>query len=123
MVTTLLTIGGYYCIAFSIFHILFWKLFHWRQELQRLSSANRAIMQILNLRLIYVFQVFGVLSLRYQQELLFTSFGQVVTLAIALFWFTRAVEQIIFFGFKTAISIMLCIVFFVGSGLYVGALM
>ena len=122
MINTLLTIGGYYCFAFVVFHILFWKIFRWRQDLHRLTPTNRAIMQILNLRLIYVFLFFGVISLCYQRELLFTSFGEFITIIISLFWFMRAIEQIIFFGLKNRVSILLFIIFLIGGGLYALAL-
>jgi hypothetical protein len=118
MLTTLLTIGGYYCFAFALFHMLFWKIFRWRQDLHRLTPTNRGIMQVLNLRLIYVFLFFGYISLRYQQELLFTSFGECIVIAIALFWFFRAVEQIVFFGIKNGVSLAMFIVFLIGGGLY-----
>jgi hypothetical protein len=118
MLTTLLLFGGLYCFAFSVFHILFWKIFRWRQDLHRLSPTNRAIMQILNMRLIYIFVFFGVISIVFQNELLFTAFGRFVIIVIAVFWFMRAIEQVMFFGIKNYVSFALFIVFLLGGGLY-----
>jgi uncharacterized protein len=118
MITTFLELGGYYCFAFALFHILFWKIFRWRQDLQQLTPINRGVMQILNLRLIYVLLFFGFISIRFQHELLFTSFGEFIVITIALFWFLRAVEQVLFFGLKNAASITLFIVFLIGGTFY-----
>eukprot|EP01133_Synstelium_polycarpum_P016584 gene16584-19702_t len=53
-------LGGAYAFSFAVFHTLFWHLFKWKSELKKLSYANRAIMQILNLRLIYVISLSSV---------------------------------------------------------------
>jgi hypothetical protein len=119
MIQTFLTIGGYYCLTFALFHMLFWKIFRWRQDLHRLTPTNRGIMQVLNLRMIYIFLFFGYISLRYQHELLFTSFGEFIVIVIALFWLFRAVEQIIFLGLNSIVSVALFVVFLMGSGLYI----
>jgi hypothetical protein len=39
---------GLYSVALAIFHILFWNIFDWKNDLQKLNYANRAIIQILN---------------------------------------------------------------------------
>lgn len=44
-----------YNLAFAIFHLTFWKLLNWKDELQRVSANNRAVMQTLNLCLTFVF--------------------------------------------------------------------
>ena len=100
MKSTMLSIGGIYCLGFAVLHILFWKIFRWRQDLHRLTPTNRAIMQILNLRLIYVFLLFGVISLVFQDALLNTTFGRFMVIAVSLFWLGRAIEQVIFFGLR-----------------------
>ncbi len=39
-------------------------------------------------------------------------------LVIAIFWFLRMIEQIIFFGFRRKASIAFVILFLIGTGLY-----
>lgn len=118
MKTTFLTIGGIYCLVFGLFHLLFWKIFRWKEDLRHLTPVNRAIMQVLNLCLTYVFLFFAALCFLFQEQLLTAGLGQFVLGAIAVFWFLRAVEQIWFFGMKTAISIGFFFLFLVGSGLF-----
>ena len=60
---TLLTVGGIYNLLFVIFHLFFWRLFDWKNDLVSLTSINRAIMQVLNLCLMFSFTIFGTLSL------------------------------------------------------------
>jgi len=51
----ILTLCGLHSIVLAIFHVLFWRIFQWKKQLPLLNPANRATMQILNLRLIYGF--------------------------------------------------------------------
>ena len=118
MKETLLFIGGFYNLAFAIFHILFWKIFRWKRSLRRLLPQDRAIMQVLNIRLIYIFFVFAYISIFHQESLTSTQLGKVIIIVISLFWFMRAVEQIIFFGLKNLVSIIFMIISIIGAIFY-----
>ncbi|MCD9030823.1 hypothetical protein LDO32_03625 [Luteimonas sp. Y-2-2-4F] len=82
--------------AFGAFHLLFWRLFDWKRELPKLRPANRAIVQILNLRLTYVFFAVAALCLLYPDELVATPLGRAMLAVMALFWLGRAIEQVVF---------------------------
>lgn len=84
-------------LAFLVFHLAFWRLFDWGRELTKLHWANRAIMQVMNLRLIYVFGLFAALQIGFGEALLGTALGRFVQGGIALFWGLRAIEQVVFF--------------------------
>lgn len=116
---TLLFIGGIYHIALAAFHVLFWKLFRWKDELFNLNAVNRSVMQILNLRLIFVFLVFAYVSFFHSTELLTTGIGKVLLPSIALFWLGRAVEQILFFGLSKAVSKLMFAIFLAGAVIYI----
>jgi hypothetical protein len=118
MKSILLLTGGIYSLAFAVFHMLFWRVFRWKADLQRLIPVNRAIMQVLNLRLIYVFLVMGLATVLFPVALLSTELGMFILGAVSLFWFMRAIEQIIFFGLHSVASIALFWVFLIGSGLF-----
>jgi len=111
-------IGGAYCFGFVMFHMMFWKLFRWKADLQRLSSVNRAIMQVLNIQLTYVFAVAGMLILMFTDEMITTGLGRTVLGATSIFWFLRAVEQTIFFDMKRTASRIILIVFIAGGALF-----
>lgn len=114
----LLYIGAIYHLAFVAFHLSFWKIFNWKYELEYLTTLNQNVMQILNLRLIYIFLVVACLSFFCADELLNENLGKVILFAVTLFWLMRAVEQIIFFGLKNRLSAAIFVVFLLGAGLY-----
>ncbi len=118
MKSILLLTGELYSLAFAVFHMLFWRVFRWKADLQRLIPVNRAIIQVLNLRLIYVFLVMGLATVLFPVALLSTELGMFILGAESLFWFMRAIEQIIFFGMHSVASIALFWVFLIGSGLF-----
>lgn len=115
---TLIVIGGVFALGFFVFHVFFWRLFNWKQELSNLSSINRGVMQVLNLCLMWLFLVFGYVSLIHTDELISTPLGKTVLLGIALLWFFRAVEQVVFFKLDSAISVGFFLLFQIGTGLY-----
>ncbi len=115
---TLIIIGGFYCVAFFIFHLFFWKLFDWKHDLSSLTDINRAVIQILNLCLMFVFLVIAYVSLFYTDELLTSSLGKILLVGISIFCLLRAVEQVVFFGLKSTVSIVFFITFLLGSTIY-----
>ena len=115
---TLLRIGAVYHLAFAIFHVGFWRLFRWKTELAKLGPINRGVMQILNLRLIYMALVFAFFSWFYADALSTSALGRALVAAIAIFWAMRAVEQIVFFGLKMRVSAAFFAVFVAGAVLY-----
>jgi len=115
---TLLILGGLFNLAFFIFHIFFWKLFNWGKELAKLTPINRAVMQVLNICLMFVFLIFAYVSLFHTQEMLTTWLGQSLILFIALFWAIRAILQLAFFSRTKLVSYILFIIFIIGSALY-----
>ncbi len=114
---TLIYIGGFYCIAFAVFHLAFWRLFDWRRELLKLKPVNRGVLQVLNLRLTYVFLVVGFLCFFLPQDLLTTRLGLVLLGAVSLFCLMRAIEQLIFWKFDK-ISAAFVGLFLLGAGIF-----
>lgn len=94
--STLLVLCAAHSFAFAAFHLAFWKLFGWREALPRMSVANRAILQIANLRLVYLFLGVGVLCLAFPHELADTSLGRALLLGMSGFWVGRLIEQFVF---------------------------
>ena len=64
MPAALLVSAAIFNAAFAAFHLGFWRLFRWRSELAKLTSLNRAIVQVLNLCLTFVFVIFAVILLQ-----------------------------------------------------------
>lgn len=116
--TIMLMIGGCFHVAFAVFHLLFWRLFDWKNDLSSLRWINRQVMQILNLCLTFVFLIFAYVSFFHAEGLLSTSLGHTMLLLISVFWLLRAVEQVVSFRLRAAPSAVIFIVFVVGVVLY-----
>ncbi|MDH1793357.1 hypothetical protein N5D45_16195 [Stenotrophomonas sp. GD03819] len=86
-------LAGIHSLGFAAFHLAFWRLFGWKRELAQLGMANRAIMQILNLRVIYVFLGMGLI---FAPDLVDTRLGVVLLGFMAVFWVGRTLEQFVF---------------------------
>ena len=115
---TLIWIGGIYNLGFVIFHLLFWRLFRWKEDLTSLTAINRSIMQILNLCLTFMFLLMAYVSIIHSAEMVVAPLGKTLSVAFALFWFLRMVEQVVFFGIKNRVSLLLTVAFLVGSIIY-----
>lgn len=115
---TVIKMGGVYNLAFLVFHAMFWKIFKWHNELPKLTHINGAIMQVLNLCLMFCFLLFGYISLFHTSELGTSNMGRALLLFIALFWLARAIEQLVFFSFKRSSSIAMTILFLIGFCFY-----
>ena len=87
---------GLHSLGFAVFHVAFWKLFDWPRSLQSTTLANRAVIQILNLRLIYV--LFGVAAacFLFPEQLRTTTMGRALLGFMVLFWVGRTIEQFAF---------------------------
>lgn len=116
---SLLYIGGFFNLGFAIFHLFFWNIFDWRNDLKSIRYVNRAILQILNLCLIIIFFIFAYISFAYPIDLLVTRIGHSLLVSISLFWFLRAFMQIAFFGLKNKISVLLFVLFLFGGIIYI----
>lgn len=87
---------GLYSLGFAVFHTQFWRLFDWKHELLKLSPANKAIMQIFNTRLIYLFLFVAAICFFFPEELATTPLGHFFLVGMSLFWLGRMVEQFVF---------------------------
>jgi hypothetical protein len=96
--------GGTLTVAGGFFHLAFWRLFDWKNELPRLRSVNRGIMQVLNIQIAVIAFVLGFVTLRYSSELSSTAMGNALIWGIAVFWIIRTINQPLFWGMKSGIS-------------------
>lgn len=99
---TLLITGGILNGLLAVFHIMFWKMFNWKESLQSLDYLQRGVMQVLNIHLILAFLLFTYLSLFKIEDLISTGAGRVIMLFIAVFYLIRILNQFIFFDMSFA---------------------
>ena len=114
----LIKAGGVYNIVLVVFHLLFWRIFNWDEDLRSLTFLNRAIVQVINLCLTFVFVIFAYVSLMHSAELLTNPLGRSLLIMMAVFWFFRAILQALFFKLKHWGSVAFMMFFFAGGVLY-----
>ena len=87
----------------------------------KLKSVNRGVMQVLNLRLTYVFFVVAFLSFLFADDLISTKLGNVILASISIFAVMRAIEQLIFWKVEK-IGIVFFFIFLIGAGIFAAPL-
>ena len=113
--------GAGYHVALGLFHLGFWRLFQWKQELPRLHPLNRGVLQVLNLVVIYVFFATAAVQLIWTKELLTTGLGRTGLGVITGFWLLRCALQP-FFWPRTPLCWAFTAVFASGALLHGAAL-
>jgi hypothetical protein len=116
--TVLLALCAAHSFALAVFHLMFWRLFRWREELPRMSVPNRAILPILNLRLTYVFIGVGALCIAFPRDLVGTPLGRAIMLGMAGFWLCRLIEQFVYLRIDRPAVHALSAVFALGTVLF-----
>ena len=114
----LIKLGGFYNILLIIFHVMFWRIFNWREDLKTLSFLNKSTMQVLNISITLVFAIFSYISFVHTNELLNTDLGNTLLALIAIFWFARSAQQVIFYKLKHWGSWAFMLFFALGGVLY-----
>jgi hypothetical protein len=109
---------GVHSLAFAVFHIFFPKLFKWKEDLKKNSVANRAIIQIANQQLIFIFLFLTYLCFFQTAQLLLSEIGHVVLIGFSGFWALRVIEQFIFLPYNKAILHGLTVAFIMGAVLF-----
>ena len=115
---TIIILCGLYNIGFAIFHIGFWKIFHWDSELKKLSFANKGIMQILNVQMIYYWLFVAIACFAFPTELLTTKFGNFFLIGNSIFWLLRTIQQFIFLRANHIAIHILTFIFMIGALLF-----
>lgn len=112
-------IAGGLDLAFAAFHVMFWRLFGWPGRLEDAGATNVAIMQTLNIVLIYIFVVTGVVVLGYAWR--GVPLPPELAWATAAFWLLRTVLQPVMFSMRNAPSRMITLLFAVSAAAHAAA--
>jgi hypothetical protein len=115
---TILIGGGAFHLGFALFHACFWKLFRWKASLRRAAPIDRAVIQVMNLCLIYLFMFIAFASF-FRQDWL--AANKIFLVFISGFWIFRTVLQFLFFDWKKPFSVILTVLFLFGAMLYLFA--
>lgn len=114
---TLIWLCGLHSLGFAVFHLAFWRLFDWPRSLQSTTPPNRAIVQILNLRLTWVFLAMGAVLLAWPQDVADTRLGHGLLGFLCVFWVGRTIEQWVFLRVNRPLVHALTLAFALGAAL------
>jgi hypothetical protein len=108
-----------YNAALALFHLGFWRIFRWREELPKLHAANRGVMQVLNLMLTFVFLMLSALLVLHAAEVTGSRLGRSLLAGMMGFWILRAILQPIFWPtMPKATNGAFVFLFVIGAGLH-----
>jgi len=90
-------LAGVLNLGFALFHLAFWRLFHWPERLRNAGELNSAITQTLNVMLTFVFFSYGC-ALVWDWA---RGVSHPLMLAVGfVFWTLRAVLQFVWFNMR-----------------------
>ena len=115
---SILLLCAAHSFGFALFHLGFWRLFGWPRTLRETTVANRAILQIANLQLVWVFAGVGTLCLLFPTELTTTPLGRACLIGMAGFWVLRVVGQFIWLRINHPMVHVLTGLFVLGAILF-----
>jgi len=108
-----------YNVALALFHLGFWRLFRWREELPKLHPVNRGVLQVVNLMLTFLFLLLAGLQVLFTAEMTGTALGRALLAGMMLFWILRAVLQPLFWrALPAATNAAFVGLFLLGAGLH-----
>jgi hypothetical protein len=120
---SLVRLAGLHSLAFAAFHLAFWRLFDWKRELRKVELPTRAVTQILNLRLTYVFLGAGAACFLFTRDLVHAPLGRAMLGFMAVFWLGRTVEQFVFLRVNDLRVHALTVLFVLGAVLFAAPLL
>ena len=108
-----------YNLGWGAFHLGFWRMFRWSEELPKLHPVNRGVMQVLNIMLTCVFLMLTVVLVLHAQEVTTSKLGRSLLAGMMGFWILRAILQLIFWPSQPrATNGAFAFLFMVGAGLH-----
>jgi hypothetical protein len=108
-----------YNVALAAFHLGFWRLFRWKEELPKLHPVNRGVMQVLNLMLAFVFLMLTALLVLHAGEVAGSRLGRSLLAGMATFWIVRAILQPVFWrSLPASTNGTFVMIFLLGAGLH-----
>jgi hypothetical protein len=119
MYRLLLVLGGLVNIYCAIFHIAFWKLFNWGEQLARLDVNNHGTMEALNIAVIYLMFCVAGVSLYFAWTRPRGPFIAGLLLFVAGFYIVRAADEIPCYGYGPASMGMIAFCLAI-SAIYIG---
>ncbi|MFL6588410.1 MAG: hypothetical protein ACJ8GV_16205 [Luteimonas sp.] len=109
---------GLHSATFALFHLGFWRLFDWPRTLQTTTRPNRAIVQIANAQLVWVFGAVALLCFVMPGDIVNNPLGRAMLAGMAGFWWLRLVLQFVWLRLQHPLVHVLSATFLIGAVLF-----
>jgi hypothetical protein len=108
-----------YNLALALFHLGFWRIFRWSEELPKLHAVNRGVMQVMNIMLTFGFLMLTAVMVLHAQEVTASRLGRSLLAGMMGFWILRAALQPFFWpSLPKATNGAFIFLFMIGAGLH-----
>lgn len=106
----LFLVAGGLNLLLGLFHLFFWKIFNWPEDLMSISHDNRAILQIANIHLTMLIVFFGYVSIIHWKDLFTHKIGKAVSLFMAAFYLIRIINEAVFWDIQSWESLVTALI-------------
>ncbi len=108
-----------YNVALAVFHLGFWRMFRWKDELPKLHPVNQGVVQVMNVMLVFFLVMLACVQMLNAAELTATPLGRLLMAGLTAAWVLRATLQPIFWRkvAKGTNAAFICL-FMLGAGLH-----
>ncbi|MEN9403859.1 MAG: hypothetical protein RL091_2562 [Verrucomicrobiota bacterium] len=108
-----------YNVALAAFHLGFWRLFRWKEELAKLHPVNRGVVQVMNLMLVAFLLLMASVQVLNAADLTATALGRLLMADVTGLWLLRAVLQPLFWpSAPKGVNAAFISLFVLGAGLH-----
>lgn len=115
----IIKLAALFNFVLGVFHLFFWKLLKWEEQLKRVSSVNKAVVQTLNICLTFILLLIAFIFFFHSDEVITTSIGKGLLLGMTLFWSVRVFAQLYYFNLKERIHQLLLFIFICGIVIHI----
>lgn len=108
-----------YNVALAGFHLGFWRMFRWKEQLAGLHPVNRGVMQVMNIMLIGFLLLMAAVLVLNAAELTASALGRLLLAGLTALWVLRAILQPLFWkDVPKATNAAFIGLFMLGAGLH-----
>jgi len=113
--TVIVTIGGVLLVVLGLFHLTFWDLFDWGNELPKLSKGNSSLVQMMAICTVCYLTSMGLILLVCRKDITESRVGKLLLLSLSVFFIVRLILE---FTFRDGNSVKFITIFLLCIAVY-----
>ncbi len=113
--TVIVTIGGVLLVVLGLFHLTFWDLFDWGNELPKLSKGNSSLVQMMAICTVCYLTSMGLTLLVCRKDITESRVGKLLLLSLSVFFIVRLILE---FTFRDGNSVKFITIFLLCIAVY-----